>query len=322
MLEIDFVAVTPSDIIRFTSAPGTVRADGLTVSELSVRIASGLPPDKRMITFKTTAGTFVGSGGVEEVVNSVGSNTASVLLLSPTTAGTAQVTATVNNVTATAVVEFVAADPNTIVRFVGTTSSAPADGATLSPFTVRISPELSGDARMVTFKATAGTWAVSAGTEEVVQANAANQAGAQLRSPSTITTSRVSATANGVVRETSIRFFRAEPDKAIEVRAEPLELVMDPAEAVPQSTVIVTLVRNVGTPTEGTRVFFDAVGSSNQKVGFFSNVTVSDNQGQATATYVPGTTTYRGEVRIFVTAEGTDLRGRTTLLLSDPPPED
>lgn len=318
-LRIDFVQPNSSDILQFVNAPRSAKADGISTSIFTVRLSSALPADKRMVTFKTTAGTFVTSGAAEEMVDASTSELATVQLKSPLEPGSAVVSASAAKATVETRIEFTAADPDSIIRFIRTVATAPADGATRSNFTVRISSDLP-PGTMVTFSTTGGTFAVSAGPMEMVASNSSNQATAQLVSPLAISTASVTAAANNVSRVTNISFVRALPDKAVQVTADPIELVMDPTQAGPQSSVVVKLVRNVGTPTPGASVTLRAVGVNNQVVGFFSNVTVSDNQGQITATYVPGSTTYRGEVSIRATADGTSLVGSTIVRLVDPPP--
>jgi hypothetical protein len=318
-LEVRFVDVPADNIIAFVEAPRSARADGITVSTFTVQINRSVPADKRMVTFKTTAGTFVASGGTDLMVDASSAELVSVQLKSPAMPATGQVSASVNKATALATITFTQVQADDILRFITTTASAPADGATRSTFTVKVANQVPPEQAMVMFKTTAGTFAVSMGPAETVQANSSHQATAQLVSPLALTTARVTATLAGTTRETSIRFVAALADKTVQVTADPIQLTIDPTQPGPQATVVVKLVRNVGTVTPGSTATLTAFGINNQRVGFFSNITVSDNMGQLTATYVPGSTTYRGEVTLQATADGTSVNGHTIIRLVDPP---
>ncbi len=330
-LEIDFAPVVANNVIWFVAAPSSAPADGFTTSAFTVRIAEDLPTDKRKVTFKTTAGTFTVSGSAEAEVDASFNSQITVYLTSPTDVGIAAVTATVNGVSTQTTVEFKAVDANEIIKFVGSLDPAPADGATRSPVTVKVSSKIPAEDAVVEFTTTAGTFAISGSNAETVVVTANSRATAELVSPTQIGSARISASIKNKTQEKAISFYRALPDKAIEVRIDPVRIVLDPDA---QATVVTTLVRNVGTPTAGTKVFYQAYefGPEDEDspcnrhaignvVGHFSNATLSDGVGQSLASFVlPSTTSYRGDVRILAYADGVGLTGCTRATLSNPPP--
>ncbi len=55
----DAISEDPEDLIVLTVNPETIPADGASTSTLSARVPAGALPDDRIVTFTTSAGTFV-----------------------------------------------------------------------------------------------------------------------------------------------------------------------------------------------------------------------------------------------------------------------
>lgn len=307
----DFSPTAPlaNSVITLTSPSGvtSLPADGFSRLHLEAKLSGDPAFANRTVVFSTTSGTLDGgtagtncNGCVNVVAD--GSGIARIDLISAQQVGTATVTATpvaAPGILATLTINFVAASPDDTLRFVAAPDHAPADGATLSTFTVAISPSLPAASRQVTFAATAGTIV----PPNPVNADAGGQASVDLQSPRTITSGRVTATVNGVTREVSIRFERALP-KLITVNANP---AVAPAATSTTIQITATLIRDQGIVTDGTVVTFRAALADGTPVGGFTNITTTTN-GMATATFLPRTTT-PGTVIITVGAQDTNVTG-------------
>lgn len=316
----DDYVLTPSVVdtllsLESPSGATTLPADGFSRLVLVARITPTADGNRRTLAVSTSAGTLIGSGGTGSSITVTADATgqATFQLQASTQVETARVQAQVQNLPSLVrelAVAFVASDPDAVVRFVEAPGSAPADGATLSRFSVSVSPAVPSAQRTATFTASAGTFAPS-GT---VPVSASNVATADLRSPNVIGTARVQATVAGVTRETLIDFERARPD-ALTVAVQSATVKASPVNEV---TVTVLLLRDVGTVSPGTLVTLTAQTSEGVQLGSFRNLTRSDTNQQATAQYSPGTTGYRGPVTIEAGAEGSRAKGRTTVQVVDP----
>lgn len=301
------------DILTLGSVSGatSLPADGFSRLQLQVQLLGAPAFDKRMITFSTTAGTLDGGQPVANCtgcrqVEADGSGRAVIDLISSQNVGAAVVTASPQASPGIAVqmtVNFVAAQPGGVIRFVRAPDRAPADGATLTTYTVEVSPSIPQASRQVTFTATAGVFAPSGQPTITVNVDAGNRASADLRSPSQIGTGRVLATINGVTQETPVRFERALPN-AIVVTANPSQV---PASATSSITVTATLLRDIGTVSDGTVVTFRAQRPDGTPVGRFTNITRSQS-GTATAVFYPGAVA-PGLVTILAGAQDTGVTG-------------
>jgi hypothetical protein len=298
------------EIITLSSASGatSLPADGFSRLQLVAQLLGAPAFDKRAIVFSTTEGTLVGGQAVNncagcQQVEADGSGRALIELVSSQRVGTAVVTAapqTAPGVRVQLAISFVAAPPDETLQFVAAPQRAPADGKTLTTFTVRVSPSIPQAARQVTFTATGATFS-NGQNSVVVNVDAGNQASADLQSPSTIGTSRVLATINGVTREVSVRFERALPD-AIVVTANPdVVAASDTAKIV----ITATLLRDIGSVTDGTLVMFRAE-RNGAPVGRFTNITRTTN-GMATADFYPGTSA--GLITVVAGAQDTNVTG-------------
>lgn len=291
-LTIQFVAVTPDNELRFVADPTSAPADGFTLSTFTVVVSPALVT--RVVEFKTTNGTFSPGTSQDVMVPVATDNTATVFLKSPATVGNAQVTATSNNFTRTATIQFVPVTSANIISFVAVPSGqVPADGATITPFTVAVSPQLSG--QTVTFKASAGTF-----VESSVSVDVNNHATGHLTSPLTIGNADVTATINGFTVDTAVQFGRALPNRVVIVSASPQSI---PAKDGMSAQVTAKLARDVGSVTPGAIATFTAVDANQKSVGFFSDtqVVTTDGTGSVSTNFFPTAMAVPGPVTITVT---------------------
>ncbi len=300
------------DIITLTSVSGatSLPADGFSRLQLEARLLGAPALDRRTVVFSTTAGTLNGGQPVDNCagcrkVEADGSGRAVIELVSAQNVGTALVTASPQDAPGVLVqmsVGFVAVQPDGIIQFVRAPGRAPADGATLTTYTVEVSGAIPQASRKVTFTATGATFSNGQSVIEV-DVDAGNRASADLKSPAQIGTSRVLATINGVTREVSVQFERALPD-GIMVTASPDSV---PSAAESKVTVTATLLRDIGAVSDGTIVTFRAVGAKGAPVGRFTNITRTTG-GVATADFYPGAIT-PGLVTVIVGAQDTSVTG-------------
>ena len=309
-------------ILTLTTANGatSLPADGFSRLQLVAQLLGAPAFDKRVVVFSTTNGTLSGGQAVAnctgcQQVEADGNGRAVIDLVSSQTLGNAVVTASPQSAPGIAVqmtISFVAVQPDGTIQFVQAPSRAPADGATLTTYTVQVSPAIPQASRTVTFTTTNGTFAPAGGTSIQVPVDAGNRASADLRSPNQIGTGRVLATINGVTQEVAVSFERALPN-AIVVSANPSSV---PAADASTVTITATLLRNIGSVSDGTLVTFEAERADGTPVGRFTNITRTAS-GTATATFFPGAGA-AGLVTVIVGAEGTNVTGSVEVELTAP----
>jgi hypothetical protein len=294
-------------------------ADGVSRLVITATISPAAAAAQRTLTFSTTSGQLFGgteaNGSKEVVVDSSGQ--AQIELQSALQVGRAQVRATVNDtptLSRTLEIDFTEIDPDDIVRFVAAPGSAPADGATLTSFTVTLSPLLAPADRMVQFRTDVGTFAGSGTNTHTVAADGGLTATAQLKSPATLSTGLVSATAGGVTRQAAISFERALPSR-IAVSTDKFQVMGSSADKV---TLTATLERDIGAVTENTPITLSMRAADGTVFGLFRNVTSSNSSGQATADFVPGDTTFTGQVTLTVGVDGRSVTGEAVIEIIPP----
>jgi hypothetical protein len=309
--------------LTLTTADGSqsISADGSSRLTLVARIAADADSDKRVITFTTSSGSFVGAaaGGTTIDVTAGSDGRALAILQSSQRVETAIVTAAVKGsatVSAQLQIRFTAPSPDDVIRFVTAPATAPADGATVTLFTVAVSPAVSTGT--VTFTSTAGAF-----PSTPVPIGIDHTATAGLTSPKTPGVAAVSATlntgtgSNGFSRQTSIRFDPALPNV--------ITVVVDSLTVMPGGKVHVTahFTRPVGQVTANTVAVFSARDAGGNDVGGFENVTViqpgaSASDSIATADYLPGAAAAPGPVTIFAGTDPPSVTGSTTITITKP----
>lgn len=294
-------------------------ADGISRLLLVAQITPGADLDKRTIVFATSTGTLVGgtagAGGMEVPADSSGR--AVIQLQSSQRVEVAVVAAAVKEVpgiTRQITIAFVAADPNATLQFVAHPDSAPADGASTSAFSVRLSPALPVGT-MVEFTSTSGLFAPEGLAKVTRTADASSSATVLLVSPATITTALVSAKANNVTQQVTIAFFRALPDLVTVSTNGKLQVK---AAATDSLAVTATFLRDQGTVTAGTVATFKVVDPTGQSLGLFRDVTATSATGVATATYSAADVAYRGPATLVVGAAGTSVTGTAPIEIVEP----
>lgn len=296
----------------------TLTADGFSRLGLVARISPKADADRRVVVFTTSAGTLVGGTAVNGTaeVPADADGAAFIELESSQRVETAVVRAQVKGVeglTTTLAIAFVAASPDEVIRFVAFPAApVPADGATLSTFTVSVSPAIPPESRQVTFTATKGTFAGGA----TVTPDAGNTASADLISPTEITTGRVRATVNGVSREVTVGFTRAFAT-FVSLVASQFTVKSDGSDS---ATLTATFTRDVGTVTANPPVVWRATrGGSELPAALFQNLAVTTQGGVPVATAVfRGNATTAGPVAVSVAIEGSAVTGTVDLEVVDP----
>ena len=323
-MQIEFVQpegapVTLSVVGGATSLP----ADGVSTLEFRAQIAPEDVTRGRTVTLSTTMGMLVGatdSGTSIEVVPDA-AGTASAFLRSSTVVGAAIVAAQVMNgsdavgAAAQLRIDFVPADAADIVRFVEAPTSAPADGATASRFSVRVADSLSAAQRMVMFRTTAGSFAKPGGDQTAMaDAGADGLASVLLYSPGKATAARLTAEVAGFEATTDIDFVTA--------AAERIFVTIDHSELAQNATAMVEVVlaRSVGTPSEGTVVEPVALDVDDTGFGTFTGLPRSDAMGKVTLTFRADGDATPGRAKIRITAEGSSAVGEVEFELVPPMP--
>jgi hypothetical protein len=296
----------------------SIPADGLSRLTLVAAIAANADGDKRTITFTTSSGTLVGAAagnGTSLDVTAGSDGKALVVLQSSQRVETAIVSAVVKGsptVSAQLQIQFTAPSPDDVLRFVAAPASGPADGQTVTLFTVAVSAAMSTGT--VTFSSTAGSFPATP-----VQIGIDHLATAGLTSPKTPGVATVSATLNvpgssnnGFSRQIPFRFDLALP--------EVITVQVDNLQVMPGGKVQVTahLTRSVGQVTANTVATFSATDGSGKPVQGFANVTVvqpgtGSTDSIATADFVPASTVAPGPVTISVGTVPASVTGSTTI---------
>jgi len=191
---------TPTDpgsqfLVLTAEGDAALPADGVTRLRLAAHISADAV--NRTIQFITTAGSLVGGTGSDATLREVtvdSSGLARIELQSPLTPGTALVTARVKDVPQVAQslsVTFVDPGPDALLQVTAAPAVAPADGATASRLTVRISPRIAASDRNVRFQTNLGSFAPGAAMPEItVPARPRDAATEVMMSPHTVASVR------------------------------------------------------------------------------------------------------------------------------------
>jgi len=320
--EHNYSPTDPGVLLLIVEGSDSVPADNISRVHLLARVTPEAASSKRTIDFSTSAGTLIGGTGTsatEKTVDVDVKGEARIDLQAPSSAQAATVTARVKDqpILRQITINFTAVNANAVVNFVIAPKSAPADGATESLFTVMVPAfqTLDPNSRSVTFQTTAGKLLPDATSSVSVPVNSTGQASVTLRSAETLTTAIVRATIANTTAETRIEFVPALP--------EVIELLPDKTTVQGKSSdstiVRITLRRTIGKVTPGTFITFHATTSTGAVIGIFHDqVTASDANGQASTTFSPGDTAYRGPITITVEVAGTNVRGTTTIQVVEP----
>jgi hypothetical protein len=111
-IQFPFERVAASSVISIDLDAGEAPADGASVTNVRARIADQIIASERTVTFSTTVGSFGAPSAQVASVRAGTDNLATVGLVSPREPGTAVVTATINDISARAAVDFTPALPD------------------------------------------------------------------------------------------------------------------------------------------------------------------------------------------------------------------
>ncbi|HXU33959.1 MAG TPA: hypothetical protein VN851_25585 [Thermoanaerobaculia bacterium] len=316
----------PPAIVEESLVLGTVGgvtslpADGVSRLRLVAQVDPRADLGKRTVIFSTSGGTLVGgnpSGQAgEREVAADGTGQATIELVSAQQVGPAVVGARVKEVpglSRTLAIGFTAADVNGVIRFVASPPSAPADGATKSVFTVEVSSALPLGTQ-VAFATSGGLFAPENAAAATRSIDGSFRATVELVSPGAIGTGIVTATANQVTRQAQISFVRALPNRILVSTGGKVTAQAGLTDPV---TVTASFQRDIGNVTPGTSAVFTATDSSGREIGLFRDASTVNASGTAAATFLAGTTTYRGPVTITVSAQGGTVFGTATIEIVD-----
>jgi hypothetical protein len=314
-------AVVDESLVLGTVGGATsIPADGVSRLRLIAQLDPRADLNKRTVIFSTSAGTLVGGnpagqpGEREVAADSTGQ--ATIELQSAQQVGPAVVTARIKEVpglSRSIAIGFTAADVNNVIRFVANPTTAPADGASKSVFTVEVSNALPLGTQ-VTFATSGGLFAPESAATATRSIDGSFRATVELVSPGAIGTGIVTATANQVTRQTQISFVRALPDRILVSTGGKVTAKAGLDDPV---TVTASFQRDIGNVTPGTTAVFTATDSSGRSIGLFRDLSTVNASGSAAATFLAGTTTYRGPVTIAVSAQGHAVRGTAVIEIID-----
>lgn len=324
-LRIHFNAVADEEILVFVDPPDSAFAHGLALVPFTVRIAPELEGDERQVLFETTGGTFpfAADTNLGQIVRADAEGLATAHLRTPEQVGEALVRATVLTFSQERQIRFVPAPTDSVLLFVEAPEVAPADGQSLSRFSVKISPLLQRDEeRTVLFLTTLGSFVLpdDDGSTVSVLADADGVATAFLRSPNQFDEAFVRASVKGFIQQRMLQFDWAGPDSIIvrpalnrlslvageQIQIEAELIRLDGRGQVTENfEVTFAVVDSLGNPLEGTR---------------FVDVTRTNDQGRASAVFAVDDTLYQGSVSISVRPAriASEVVGRAELMILPP----
>ena len=324
-LRIHFSGVADEEILFFVDPPGSAFAHGLALVPFTIQIAADLEGDERQVRFETTGGTF--PFGLDtsraQTVLADAEGLATAHLRTPEQPSEALVRATVLTFSQEHVIRFVPAPADSVLRFVEAPEMAPADGQSLSRFTVEISPLLQEDQdRTVVFLTTLGSFVLAdnEGSTVSVRADADGVATALLRSPNQYDEAFVRASAKGFVQQRTLQFDWAGPDSII-VRP---ELDRSRLATGEQLQIDAELIKLDGRSqvTENLAVTFSATDSLDNPLegARFVDVTRTDAEGRVRAVFAVNDTEYEGSISILVRPAriASEVVGRAELTILSP----
>ena len=301
---VEFVAPVPDDTFTIAADPRAIGADGFSEATISVQLKMLGTAQQRMVEFRTTAGTLRAAGVTAGDAITVPANAdglAVARLQSARLVGTARVTVTALNVSRAVDVAFTAVSVSDIITLASSEGSLPADGKSSARITATVAPGLPVDRRTVTFRmtGTGGQFLPDGGLTVTRDADASGQARVELQADSKTGFARVVAEVDKTTsNDVTIQLVPALPDRIV-VRSDAVRL-----NSGAETQITAELRRNIGTVTEGTVVDFTATTSTGTTIGAFRNVRTSNAQGDATATFSLGTTSYVGPVTITASVAG------------------
>jgi hypothetical protein len=287
------VVCTYSNLLSFANAASeNLVADNYSLLNITAHINPATDADKRVIVFTTDFGVFANNSSTISIA--ADSNGNATTYLKSNTIGTATVTITNQNQSATKNVVFTAPDANNIFTFGVISDNIPADGVSLITLPVMVNTNIPVANRSVTFTTDLGTF--TTGTA-AIPADPAGNVTAYLKS-SVAGPAHIAATCNSITRYITVNFVPAIPDFLLLSANSTLT-----HGSANNMTIAIAARRNTGTPTPAFAFVYNAVDEDGNTIGSFTNGTLSNQTGDATVVYSAGNTTYQGNITITVALE-------------------
>lgn len=189
-----------------------------------------------------------------------------------------------------------------------------ADGVSTLNVTAHIPANADPSKRAITFETNGGKWRDNSKQSLTLTVNVNGDALAELQSDTKPQNVRIRASIpNVIIQEVNVTFDKAYPET----------IVVDPgcfglkASYTDTTLIKAILKRTIGNASEGTDVSFSAIKDNGESIGSFRTITSSNSNGEATALYCIGTTTYEGQITIIAsiaTPNGT-ITGSATITI-------
>src|SRR5262245_40757359 len=247
----DYLLASQSDqVLNVTLSATTLPADGISRATITAQLDPRTDPDKRNVTFTTTAGTLIAAGkeGPSITIQADTSGKALVELRSSTTAATARLDVTVASVSRTTSVQFAAQPREALFDVAISRTSVPADGFSTAVITVTLKRLGTIDQRAIKFETSAGMIVASGQTNSrsvTMTAGAAGQVVVELLSD-VIGLAHVRVTALDALYEFDVTFTALVREDVFDVSVSRTSI---PADGFSTSTITATLKRP-GTPQQ------------------------------------------------------------------------
>jgi hypothetical protein len=288
---VDFIAPPPSKVFTVNPVAASTPADGVTTVMISAVVNKNLLITTQSVVFTADGGTF--GNGTATVTLTADSTGRVAAYLKNTVVGPVHVLLTNNGVTQVVTVNFVTPNPATIFTLNPVSGTAPADGVSTIMISAVVNANLLIRPQTVAFAADGGTF--GNGTENVtVSADPNGNVAAYLKS-TVAAPVHVALTSNNVTQNVTVTFVQALPDTIL-LSAAPT-LTAGYANTLPIS---ITLARPTGTVSAGLALSYNAMDSSGNTIGVFSNGTLSSATGTASVSFTTGNSPYMGTIYITV----------------------
>jgi hypothetical protein len=177
--------------------------------------------------------------------------------------------------------------------------SLPADGASTTMVEFHSSAGATDEGQSVTITASSGSWRGATGASVSVPMDHSGVARAILQAGGVPATAYLTAVMSGQVTVDSVTLVRAHAES---VDVAPSAYILKVASGA-ELAIGIALRRRSGVVTAGELVTLSALDSTGTRVGAFSPVAPSDATGSTSVRFVPGSTQYRGNVRVVASVD-------------------
>ena len=315
--------------MTLSASPTSMPADGVSSSAIraSVTDTSGTSmPQGTAVIFTTSLGQFSNGGTSQTVSTTDSSGSVTVSLISATTSGFAQVTATSGGVTQRTIVSFEPEDAPAVVGAMtlsASPTSMPADGVSSSAIRASVT-DTSGTSMpqgtAVIFTTSLGQFSNGGTSQTVSTTDSSGSVTVSLISATTSGFAQVTATSGGVTQRTIVS-FEAEDAPAVvgamTLSASPTSM---PADGVSSSAISASVTDTSGTSMpQGTAVIFTTSLGQFSNGGTSQTVSTTDSSGSVTVSLISATTS--GFAQVTATSGGVTQRTIVSFEAEDVPAE-